>query len=61
MKGETYQYEYIRLVERERALKALKKSRDLQAAKQKLVDEGKARWVRVPISNGYKLILELIE
>lgn len=59
--GYTYQRDYVRLTERERALESVKKSHMLIAEKQKLVDEGKARWVKIPIPKGYKLHLEIIE
>lgn len=59
--GYTYQRDYVRLTERERALESVKKSHMLIAEKQKLVDEGKARWVKIPIPKGYKLHLEMIE
>jgi hypothetical protein len=59
--GYTYQRDYVRLTERERALESVKKSHKLIAEKQKLVDEGKARWVKIPIPKGYKLHLEIIE
>lgn len=59
--GYTYQRDYVRLTEREQALKTVEKSHKLIAEKQKLVDEGKARWVKIPIPKGYKLHLEMIE
>jgi hypothetical protein len=61
MKGETYVYEFIRIREREKALKALAAARKLQVERQALVDAGKARWVKEPISKGYKLKFELLE
>lgn len=54
-------YEFIRIREREKALKALTEARKLQAERQALVDAGKARWVKEPISKGYKLKFELLE
>jgi hypothetical protein len=59
--GESYVLEVIRVTERANAMKTLSMARQLQEARQKLVDEGKARWVKVPILNGYKLIFELIK
>jgi hypothetical protein len=59
--GYTYQRDFVRLTEREQALKTVEKSHQLIAEKQKLVDEGKARWVKKPISKGYILHLEMIE
>lgn len=59
--GESYVLEVIRVTERANAMKTLTMARKLQKARQKLVDEGKARWVKVPILNGYKLIFELIK
>lgn len=59
--GESYVLEVIRVTERANAMKTLTMARKLQEARQKLVDEGKARWVKVPILNGYKLIFELIK
>lgn len=61
MRGELYQYENIRIREREKALKALAAARKLQFERQALVDAGKARWVKEPISKGYKLKFELLE
>lgn len=59
--GESYVLEVIRVTERANAIKTLTMARKLQEARQKLVDEGKARWVKVPILNGYKLTFELIK
>jgi hypothetical protein len=59
--GYTYQRDFVRLTERELALKTVEKSHKLIAEKQKLVDEGKARWVKKPISKGFILHLEMIE
>lgn len=59
--GYTYQRDFIRLTQRELALKSVEKSHKLIAEKQKLVDEGKARWVKKPISKGFILHLEMIE
>lgn len=59
--GESYVLEVIRVTERANAMKTLTMARKLQEARQKLVDEGKARWVKVPILNGYKLTFELIK
>lgn len=59
--GYTYQKDFIRLTQRELALKTVEKSHKLIAEKQKLVDEGKARWVKKPISKGFILHLEMIE
>jgi hypothetical protein len=59
--GESYVLEVIRVTERANAMKTLSMARQLQEERQKLVDEGKARWVKVPILNGYKLIFELIK
>lgn len=59
--GYTYQRDFIRLTQRELALKNVEKSHKLIAEKQKLVDEGKARWVKKPISKGFILHLEMIE
>jgi hypothetical protein len=61
MRGELYQYENIRIREREKALKALAAARKLQVERQALVDAGKARWVKEPISKGYKLKFEMLE
>ena len=61
MTGETYTYEYIRRVEKAKAMQALAAARKLQAERQALVDAGKARWVKEPIVKGYKLRFELIE
>jgi hypothetical protein len=36
-------------------------ARKLQVERQSLVDAGKARWVKEPISKGYKLKFELLE
>ena len=60
-KGYTYQTDFVRVTERERALEGVEKSHRLIAEKQKLVDAGKARWVKIPIPKGYKLHLEMIE
>ena len=57
-RGCNYEFEYLRVVGRAEGLKALEKSRKLQAERDKLVAEGKARWVKVPILNGYKLVFE---
>lgn len=59
--GYTYQRDFIRLTQRELALKSVEKSHKLLAEKQKLVDEGKARWVKKPISKGFILHLEMIK
>ena len=59
--GYTYQRDFVRVTEREQALKTVEKSHKLIAEKQKLVDEGKARWVKKPISKGFILHFELIE
>lgn len=59
--GYTYQRDFIRLTQRELALKSVEKSHKLIAEKQKLVDEGRARWVKKPISKGFILHLEMIE
>ena len=59
--GYTYQRDFIRLTQRELALKSVEKSHKLIAEKQKLVDEGKARWVKKPISKGFILHLEMIK
>lgn len=59
--GYTYQRDFIRLTQRELALKSVEKSHKLIAEKQKLIDEGKARWVKKPISKGFILHFELIE
>lgn len=59
--GESYVLEVIRVTERANAMKTLSMARKLQETRQKLVDEGKARWVKVPILNGYKLTFELIK
>ena len=59
--GESYVLEVIRVTERANAMKTLTMARKLQEERQKLVDEGKARWVKVPILNGYKLTFELIK
>ena len=61
MKGETYVYEFIRIREREKALKTLAAARKLQVERQSLVDAGKARWVKEPILKGYKLKFEMLE
>lgn len=61
MRGELYQYENIRIREREKALKALAAARKLQVERQALVDAGKARWVIEPILKGYKLKFEMLE
>jgi hypothetical protein len=61
MRGELYQYENIRIREREKALKALAAARKLQIERQALVDAGKARWVKEPILKGYKLKFEMLE
>lgn len=59
--GYTYQRDFIRLTQRELAVKSVEKSHKLLAEKQKLVDEGKARWVKKPISKGFILHLEMIK
>lgn len=56
MKGDQFLFENIRVCTRKEALKAVEKSRKLMAQRQKLVDEGKAKWVIEPISNGYRKI-----
>lgn len=58
--GYTYQRDFIRLTQRELALKSVEKSHKLLAEKQKLVDAGLARWVKIPISKGFKLHFEMI-
>lgn len=60
-RGIIYSNEFIRLTERERALQQVAKNRAIFAEKQKLVDEGKARWVKIPITKGFKLHFELIQ
>jgi hypothetical protein len=60
-RGTIYSNEFIRLTERERALQQVAKNRAMFAEKQKLVDEGKARWVKIPITKGFKLHFELIQ
>lgn len=59
--GYTYQREFVRITEREKALKTVEKSHQLLAEKQKLVNEGKARWVKIPVLKGFKLHFELIQ
>lgn len=59
--GMTYTYEYERTTLREKALEQVRKNRIAYAEKQKLVDAGKARWVKIPILRGFKLRFELIE
>lgn len=61
MTGETYTYEWIRREQKAKAMQALAAARKLQADRQALVDQGKARWVKEPIVKGYKLRFELIE
>ena len=58
--GYTYQRDFVRVNEREQALKTVEKSHKLIAEKQKLVDEGKARWVKKPISKGFILHFEML-
>lgn len=60
-RGTIYQRDYIRLTEREKALMLVQKYHMLLAEKQKLVDEGKARWVKIPIHRGFKLHFEMIK
>jgi hypothetical protein len=60
-RGATYSHDYIRMTEREKALKQVEKTHKLLAEKQKLVDAGLARWVKIPISKGFKLHFELIQ
>jgi hypothetical protein len=60
-RGATYCSEYIRVTEREKALKTVEKSHKLLEEKQKLVAAGLARWVKIPISKGFKLHFELIQ
>lgn len=60
-RGATYSHDYIRMTEREKALKQVEITHKLLAEKQKLVDEGKARWVKIPIPKGFKLHFELIQ
>lgn len=59
--GLIYTTEYIRKTEREKALKGAEKTRAMLAEKQRLVDAGKARWIKEPILNGYKLHFEMIK
>jgi hypothetical protein len=59
-KGSIYCRDFIRMTYRERALKQVEKNRELFAERQKLVDAGKARWVKIPILNGFKIHFELI-
>jgi hypothetical protein len=49
------------MTEREKALKQVEKTHKLLAEKQKLVAAGLARWVKIPISKGFKLHFELIQ
>lgn len=60
-KGDVYTYGYQRVTEREKAIETVKKSHKLIEDKMKLVKEGKARLVKIPITNGFKLHFEMIE
>ena len=60
-RGVIYSHDYIRMTEREKAIKQVEATHKLLAEKQKLVDEGKARWVKIPIPKGFKLHFELIQ
>ena len=59
-RGLAYSSDYIRKTEREKALKQVEKTHKLLKEKQKLVDAGLARWVKIPISKGFKLHFEMI-
>lgn len=60
-RGDNFTSEYIRKTEREKALITVKKAHKLLAEKQKLVDAGLAKWVKIPITKGFKLHFELIQ
>lgn len=55
-----YTAEYIRKTEREKALEGQRKAHKMLAEKDKLVKAGKARWVKIPIVNGFILHFELL-
>lgn len=60
-RGDNFTSEYIRKTEREKALRTVEKAHKLLSEKQKLIDAGLAKWVKIPITKGFKLHFELIQ
>jgi uncharacterized beta-barrel protein YwiB (DUF1934 family) len=59
-RGQLYEHEYIRVTEREKALKTVATAHKLIEDKMKLVREGKLRMVKIPINRGFKITFEEI-